>query len=346
MADKLKIAVLGMAHDHLWSNLDDLAVLDRAALVAGADANPALRQRFVERTGCKRVYAGYQELLDADQPDAVFAFSPTNQHADIVELCARQGVPVMAEKPMAATLPQASRMLTAARRHSITLMINWPTAWSPRLRTAYRLVQEGALGRIWQMTWRGGHCGPDELGCSAEFCGFLFDPRQNGAGAFNDYSGYGASLCVLFLGGLPSSVFGMAGRLVKTHLPVDDNGILVMRYPRALCRLEMTWTEAAPHFPPHDLVLYGTEGTLVAGQELRLFPRGGKTAATVPLDTLPAGQRCAAEHFVDCVLTGAEPGFQTSPDVAYDAQQIMEAGLRSATTGAQVQLPLEDHLFC
>lgn len=345
MADKLRIAVLGMAHDHLWSNLDNLAKLDTAELVAGADPNPTLRQRFAERTACDRLYEDYEKLLDDTEPDGVFAFSATGLHADMVEMCAVRGLPVMVEKPMAATLAQASRMLTASRKYGITLMVNWPTAWSRPLRTAYRLTQEGRVGNVWQMTWRGGHCGPDELGCSDEFCEFLFDADLNGAGAFNDYSGYGASLCVLFLGGIPSSVFGMAGRLVKTHLPVDDNGILVMRYPHALCRLEMTWTEAVAHQPPHDLVLYGTEGTLVAGKELHLFARGRTEAEKMRLDALPAGQRCAAEHFVECVNTGKAPQFQTSPEIAYDAQQIMEAGLQSAVTGVQVQLPLEDHLF-
>ena len=166
---------------------------------------------------------------------------------------------------MAATLEQADRMLTAAQRHQICLMVNWPTAWSRPLHTAHRLVGEGAIGQLWQLTWRGGHCGPDELGCSDEFCGFLFDPQLNGAGAFNDYSGYGASLCVHFLG-RPHSVVAMAGRLLKTHLPVDDNGIMVLRYPQALCRLEMTWTEAVSHVPSHDVVLYGTEGTLAVGE--------------------------------------------------------------------------------
>ena len=345
MADKLRIAALGMAHDHLWGNLKDLASLDDAELVAGADYNPLLRDRFKERTGCDRVYENYEELLDAEEPDAVFGFCATALHADLVELCAGRGLPIMVEKPMAATLEQASRMLTAARKAGTLLMINWPTAWSRSLHTAYRLTQEGQLGKIWQITWRGGHCGPDELGCSDEFCEFLFDADLNGAGAFNDYSGYGSSLCALFMGGIPSSVFGMAGRLVKTHLPVDDNGILVMRYPNALCRLEMTWTEAVPHQPPHDLVVYGTEGTLIAGRELVLFTRQNKDGETVELDELPQGQGSGSEHFVHCIRTGEQPQFQTSPDLAYAAQQIMEAGLRSATSGMEISLPVEDHLF-
>ena len=249
------------------------------------------------------------------------------------------------EKPMAATLEQADRMLTAARKAKTTLMINWPTAWNRGLRTAYRLVNEGAIGNMWQLLWRGGHSGPDELGCSEHFCGFLFDKHLNGAGAFNDYGGYGASMCVLFLG-LPHEVVGVAGRLLKTHLPVDDNGMMILRYPHALCRLEMTWTEAVAHRPAHDVILYGTEGTLVAGsQSVMLYTRANKDGSEVALDALPNGQTNGPEHFIACIKEGCEPAFLTQADLSRDAQEVMEAGLLSATSGTTVSLPIEDHLF-
>ena len=69
MPEKLRIGVLGMAHDHLWSNLQDLGKLEDAALVAGADGSAGLREAFVERTGCRKVYENYEELLDGEQPD-------------------------------------------------------------------------------------------------------------------------------------------------------------------------------------------------------------------------------------------------------------------------------------
>jgi predicted dehydrogenase len=345
MAAPLKIAVLGMAHDHVWSNLKQLQGLEDAVLVAAADTNPVLRQRFSKRSGVDKTYEFYDELLEREKPDAAFVFSATAEHADIVEKCAAHGVHALVEKPMAATLEQASRMLTAIRSNQTRLMINWPTAWNPGLRTAHRLVQDGAVGRVWQITWRGGHCGPDEFGCSDEFCDFLFDKDLNGAGAFNDYSGYGASLCVLFMGGIPASVVGMAGRLVKTHLPVDDNGILLMRYPQAMCRLEMTWTEAVAYVPPHDLVVYGTEGTLVAGKEIRLHTRQNKEGETIKTEPLPAGESNAAEYFLARLRDGQSFSGQLCPDLSYNAQQVMEAGLRSATHGVEVNLPLEDHLF-
>lgn len=344
MTDPIKVAVLGMAHDHLWSNLKDLAAQEGASLVGGADPDPVLQDRFRERTACEQVYGEYEALLDAQTPDAAFVFSATAHHAPLVELCAERGIHAMVEKPMAATLEQADRMLTAAQHHQTCLMVNWPTAWSRPLHTAHRLVREGAIGPLWQLTWRGGHCGPDELGCSDEFCGFLFDAELNGAGAFNDYSGYGASLCVHFLG-RPHSVVAMAGRLLKTHLPVDDNGIMVLRYPQAMCRLEMTWTEAVPHVPSHDVVLYGTEGTMVVGDQVTVHTRQNRAGTEAVLDKLPAAARTAAAHFLHCVRSGQPPQGTTNATQSRHAQEIMEAGLQAATSGLEVSLPIEGHLF-
>lgn len=344
MAEKLRIAALGLAHDHVWTNLRQLAELKDAELVAGAGENAALRTQFVEKTGCKAVYSDYETLLDKEKPDAVFGFTATAHHAHVVELCAARGIHTLIEKPMAATLEQADRMLTASRKAGTILMINWPTAWNRGIRTAHRLVREGRIGQLWQLLWRGGHCGPDELGCSEHFCGFLFDKHLNGAGAFNDYGGYGASMCALFLG-RPHQVVGVAGRLLKTHLPVDDNGMMILRYPQAMCRLEMTWTEAVPHKPPHDVFLYGTEGTLIAGKEVMLYTRKNKEGESIALDDLPAGETHGPEHFVACIRGGTAPNFLTSPDISHAAQEIMEAGLLSATSGTAVSLPIEDHLF-
>ncbi len=49
MAETLKVAVLGMAHDHLWSNVRELGELDGVDLVAGADGNPELQAKFSAR---------------------------------------------------------------------------------------------------------------------------------------------------------------------------------------------------------------------------------------------------------------------------------------------------------
>ena len=112
-----------------------------------------------------------------------------------------------------------------------------------------------------------------------------------------------------------------------------------------VCRIEMTWSEAVSNVPAHDPVIYGTEGTLIAGRQVTLYTRTDKAGAVVDLDELPTNGLNATDHFLHSVRTGAEPQFQTSAQLSRAAQEIMEGGLRSAISGVEVSLPIEDHLF-
>ena len=51
MAERVKVAALGLAHDHVWSNLRALKALDNAVLVAGADGNAELREQICQANG-------------------------------------------------------------------------------------------------------------------------------------------------------------------------------------------------------------------------------------------------------------------------------------------------------
>jgi predicted dehydrogenase len=138
---------------------------------------------------------------------------------------------------------------------------------------------------------------------------------------------------------------GVAGRLLKRHLPVDDNGMMILRYPKAMCRLEMTWTEAVAHTPPHDVVLYGSEGTIVAGEYVMLYTRSNEEGESVEMDALPEGQSNGPTYFIECLRKGVDPKGLPNADLSRDAQEIMEAGLLSAVRGVTVSLPVEHHLF-
>ena len=84
---------------------------------------------------------------------------------------------------------------------------------------------------------------------------------------------------------------------------------------------------------------------MLIGKELHLHTRSNKEGQLIELDELAENQRSAIEHFAHCIQNNEQPQFQTSSELSYDAQQIMEGGLRSATTGVEVSLPIEDHLF-
>ena len=63
-------------------------------------------------------------------------------------------------------------------------------------------------------------------------------------------------------------------------------------------------------------------------------------------DTLPEGENGPPSIYSNCIHPGASPGFVFVRDLSRaNAQEIMEAGLISATNGIAMSLPIEDHLF-
>jgi len=345
MADKVRVGVLGLVHDHVWSQLNHLKALPNVELVGAADPNEPLLERFTERTGVRNTSLDYAEFLEREELDAVLAYGSNRGTGDLVEMAAERQLHVMCEKPMASGLDVADRMLVAARKAGLLLMVNWPTAWSPAINHALKLVRDGAVGRVWQLKWRGGHCGPKELGCDPYFCNWLYDPVENGAGALFDYLGYGASLALLFIG-RPTQVMAVAGRLVKQDIPVDDNAVVVLQYHDANAVIETTWTEPVPGKPPHDLLLYGTEAVLVAGgKQVTIYSKAKPDGEAQQAPPLEAPRRNGCEYFIHCIVNKSQVEGMCSPENSYAAQEIMDAARLSALSGQRIALPLVDHLY-
>jgi len=335
MAEELRVAVVGLIHDHVWWMLRWWKELEGARLTAVADRNAPLRDRAHAEYGVTG-YGAYEEMLDREKPDIALITVENGATAEAVEAVAARGIHVMSEKPMAATLAQADRMIAACERARVQLMINWPTAWNPGIRTLDRLVLEGAIGPIHKVKYLAAHQGPREIGCSEYFCAWLYDERLNGAGALMDYCCYGANLAAHWLG-RPESVVGIRGTLVKQDCPVDDNAILLMQYPHAFAVAEASWTQQAADGGGNPVV-FGETGTLaVVGNRVRLARLGREPEFLEP-DAPAPGRRNGAEYFASCLRSGTPVEGMCSPATGRAAQEILQRGLESADTGRAISL--------
>jgi predicted dehydrogenase len=345
---RLRVGVLGLHHDHVWSNLAALAAGDAGVLAAASEPDAALRDRL-QRTHGLTALPAHDALLERRDLDAVLVFADNRTSAELGVRALGRGWPVMIEKPMAADLAGADALLAAARAAGLPLMVNWPTAWRPALRHGLGLVREGAIGEVVQVSHRGGHAGPREFGCSPQFCEWLYDPARNGGGALVDYAGYGAILCRAVLG-RPLAVTAVAARLRKPDLPAEDNAVVVLRYPRALGLLEASWTQVGAE-PALAMTAFGDAGTLIVEQP-RVVREGqtagpgrvrlvtGERSETREPPPLPADERDGPTYFLTRVRDGRPIEGLCAPDVGRDAQEVLAAALRSVATGCLVPLPL------
>ena len=341
MTKKLRIGVLGLVHDHVWGNLNDLTDAEGAELLAVADPNQPLLNRVKDKYGCA-TYLDHETMLERERLDAVWVFADNARGAELTVRAAKRGLHVMVEKPMAADLAGAERMIDAVERAGVRLMINWPIAWRPQVQEAIALAAGQELGDVWQLSYRVGHAGPKRVGCSAESCDWLYSAEPKGGGAMLDFCSYGVNVAVVLLG-RPERLTGIVRRLGDPDLAVEDNAMIAMSYPRAMAVAEGSWTQVGSPTTGYLATIYGTKGAVIVGPGAggRLWMAKDQHNKNVELTPPPPAPQMAngTAHFLWALETGNEFCPLCRPAVCRDTQEVLDAAIRSAKEGASVTLP-------
>ncbi|MBP7560184.1 MAG: Gfo/Idh/MocA family oxidoreductase [Armatimonadetes bacterium] len=331
---KYRVGIAAMVHDHLWGELAHWSKLENAEIVAAGDENEELRAKVQAEYGVPKLYSSWQEMIESEELDIVQAAAPNNAGAEIVEACAAKGIHVISEKPMAARLEQADRMLAAAEKAGAKLMINWPTAWQPSIYWMLEMIRDGAIGDLFYLKYRAAHNGPKEIGCSEYFWKWLYDQEQNGAGALMDYCCY-SSVMNSYLLGLPKRCIGFRATLVKDYPIPDDNAMIIMHYPHAVGVAEASWTQKTETWTPNPLA-YGSEGSIGVLHGKIVLHQEGKGTKEIDPAPMPEGFTSGPQHLLACIETGEEIRGVCNPEISRDAQAILEAGLLSADRGQPI----------
>lgn len=368
-ARKLRFGVAGMTSDHVWGMGDGLAALPEVEMVAGAEPYAELRERAAKQWGLPRTYEDHEAMLEREELDALLVCGDNAGKAEIAEAAARRGIHVYQDKPMAATLAQADRILRAAESSGITLMVAYHSAFNPTYDRVKQLIGGGAIGDVYLARGVTGHAGPAEVGCSEYFCEWLFDKQHNGGGTFVDEACYLVDSFLDILGAVTEVSAFTAQMGHRAYLPpdVEDNAVAILRFASgALGVIDAKWGQIGP--PPVRTSYHGVQGTITTGPggtelystadpaapegwELIQPPaQAGSFRAPANLKAWRAPSLPASGHgrggreqrlFVDCALQRRPIDGAASPRVARDAQEVIEAVYRSAEQGRAVRLPLE-----
>lgn len=105
-------------------NRDDVEL---AALVSRReDPEPLMR-----RWGFGAAYKTVEDMLAADNLDAVFVLTPRSEHAHAVEACLRRDLDVFCEKPLAPSVDEAEHLADLAEQQGRILMVDFNRRYAP-----------------------------------------------------------------------------------------------------------------------------------------------------------------------------------------------------------------------
>jgi predicted dehydrogenase len=348
----LSIGFLGLSHLHPPSYMTLFQAIPGSTVIAAADGNPTVLERFVKSFPV-RGYSDWRELLAKERVDLAVIFLP---HADCPEAavaCAAHGVNVLVEKPMAANAEGVRRMIAATEKAGVILSTPYVWRYHPVVRQMKRLIAEGVTGRLVGCE---GRCAAGRLSRYIEGnAGWMLEKARSGGGPMLNL---GVHWIDLYRWLLADEVVEVIGKNVRVNLQYDieDNSFALLTFSRGtVLALDISYTvpDSFPFGRDLYLALRGTAGVLswspsFEGVKERLFvcsdsgeyTQGAHQHLDFELPPQPgyAGVMGLAflRDLVESVRSGKPPSI-TGQD-GLKALEVVEAIYQSAQSGRSVKL--------
>jgi predicted dehydrogenase len=200
---------------------------------AGADPSEKSRENFIKEFPNATAYTDYKQLINDKKVDAVVIVIPTLYHTGVAIEVMKSGRPVLTEKPLARTVADCHKMISASEKYKQLLMVaqcrRFDTDWG----TFGKIYKAGELGE--KVLWR--HTNASKLSIYNPSKWFLDEqvgggPLLDGAVHNYDYANH---------------IFGDPESVIATSIKLDndctavDTGTAVVQY-KSGSQLMVSWS--------------------------------------------------------------------------------------------------------
>ncbi len=310
-----------------------------AEIVAVADPLPGKARNFADEFEIPRAYDSAEEAIDRERPDFVDIATRPDSHLELTHSAARRGIHVICQKPMAPTWEDCVGMLEACEGAKVRLLIHENWRWQPWYREARRLIDAGALGRVFQLSaqWRTG----DGRGSEP----FAAQPYFRQMPRLLVYETLVHLLDTFrFLGGDIASVF-CQNRRVNPIIVGEDQSLILVTFQSGIPGLIDANRISGPAELPlavNDLKVEGDLAMLCLSPDGRLWlTEYGQAEREHLFSTTAEGYkgdsvRATQQHLIDCLRSG-QPSESEGRNYLKTVGAVF-ACYRSAETGQPVAL--------
>jgi len=192
------------------------------------DANADLARSRATEFGAPHWTSDYREAVRRDDVSVVYICTPAALHADVAVEAARSGKHVFTEKPLALTIEDGQKMISAARAANTRLAIGFQHRFREFFDVQRRLFAEGRVGRpIYYVVSTAAQVRPNLA---------MHEVRGNG-GPFVDVLCHYVDIWRYLFGSDPVRVFSSAATLArgKPHVAsvrelALDTGVVVVTF--------------------------------------------------------------------------------------------------------------------
>jgi len=328
-----------------------LAALPESEFVAVCDVDEARARAFAAEYGVPRVFSDPLEMLASGDVDAVSVCTPHPSHAPVVVAAAEAGVHVLCEKPIAASLGDADRMIAAARRAGIAFGVIFQRRFWPAALRIREAIDGGKLGtptlgecvvRIWR---------PEAY--------FASDPWRGkwateGGGVLMNQAVHAIDQFQWFMG----PAIEVSGRIATLrhgrYIDVEDTAVATVVFASGALGIIEAASTVTPDFG-FRVSVHGDSGAVASVWERHEGEQGLNDIWTVPGEEdrlatwaqtdlrqpdAPSFHQLQIQDFLQAIRDGREP--LVTGEEGRKSLEIIHAIYESSRTGRPVTLPLRD----
>ncbi|MFP4005750.1 MAG: Gfo/Idh/MocA family protein [Candidatus Hadarchaeia archaeon] len=326
-------------------------------LVSVADADKQLAEGVARDFGMDGVYMDVEEMVSREDLDLVSIVTPTFLHYEHAMAAIEEGVNVLLEKPMAATLEQCDEMLEAVEENDVKLQLGFQKRYNQGVKKVKELIEEGRIGiphyafshwtffmnsemlSAWKNSWR--------------------NTLKGGGGVFQELEHWVDAFRYL----LDDEVESVSGEvnIVDPGMNLEDHAVANLRFGKgAIATVETSFFGPSKNIDTgypgqiENCGIYGTDGAIMftipdwknpAPPEVRVFDGESNAWEDIcfevdMLDFSHYHYKREIDSFVDYVRKDKSP----SPDGVdgRKTQEIVFALYEAWYRGETLRLPLEE----
>ena len=328
---KIKLAILGagrIGRVHAKA----ISGNDQAVLAAISDPLEDVANEVAAQftTIARRV----DEIVADPAIDAVIICTPTDLHADQIEMCARAGKAIFCEKPIDLDASRVRSCLTVVQDCNATLMVGFNRRFDPHFMELKAAIDTGRIGR-------------PEMGIitSRDPGAPPADYIKRSGGIFRDMMIHDFDMAVFLMGGLPETVMATGSVLTDPDIePLGDydSATAILRWADGR-QLAISNSRRAVYGYDQRIEIHGSDGMAAAQNEYPVNIEVATAAgyARPPLhDFFMTRYVAAYANEIDAFIALMTDSVSTVPtgQDGLNALLIADAALKSARTGQAVHI--------
>ena len=309
-----------------------IAKSSKAKVVFIADAMPKAAVELAKSVGAE--VASVEDIIKSKNVDAVLIATPTDTHADYIELAARAGKAILCEKPVSLSVARIEKCLKVVEKTKAKLMIGFNRRFDPNFANLEQRIRRGDIGAVELVTVISRDPGPPPV-----------DYIKRSGGLYRDMMIHDFDMARFLAGEEFVMVQALGASLVDKEIgkagDVDTASVQMQTASGKICVI--TNSRRATYGYDQRMEVHGAKGMLRAGNvhntTVELANASGFQGDPV-LNFFTERYGVAYANEVNSFIDGVAKGVSARPNGhdGLQAQKLADAATKSWSTGRPVKV--------